>query len=110
MGDFRGHPYAPIVTRVDAHNFTLATDLYVSAGNVFRESNHKFNGTTGAKRLFGEKIQSTIADVPGLRANSGLFPGKYLQGKGHRESSGLAALRSGTHNPPGKVCESLAET
>ena len=56
VGDFSRDAYAAVGAGIDAHNLSLAANFYVSAGNVFRKGNHEFDGTAGAKGLFGEKI------------------------------------------------------
>src|SRR5271155_1130110 len=53
MRDFRRHAHAAVAGGFHAHDFALATNLHVAAGNVLRQGDYKLNSLARFKVRFG---------------------------------------------------------
>jgi len=102
--DFCGDAHAAVLSRLDAHYFTVAANVDVAgARDLFGQSDNELDGTAEFELGRGKKIKSTITDVAGLCGKFGRI--RIARQKPHRqshvESASFAAVGSVGHDTPG---------
>lgn len=96
---------AVAVARLDADNFSEASDVHIAGHSDFaRKGKNEFDRCSGGKVTLDREIQAAKTNVSGLSLL--LTPARliraYGQGKCHRKSPRRTAFNGLCHRPPGR--------